>query len=347
MRLLLCGPGASWATHDVYTGLLAGLKATGHLVEEYALGARLNASRVLLEYLWRKQCREGGPLKDVRPNAADVQYHAGQGLLERALRFEPDWVVVVCAAYLHPDVLILARRAGLRLAAVFTESPYDDAEQAKVAPLFDVCFTNERTSVDVLRRANPETHYLPAAYDPATHGPQADPGPAGEQPDVVFVGTGFASRVELLSQVDWRGIDLRLFGWWEDVGAGHPLLPYVHKGLIDNARAGQVYRRAKLALNLYRRPRFGARAESLNPRAYELAADGVFTISQHRAEVAQKFGQLVPEFHSPKQLEGLVRHHLRDEKARTAAGRCLAGLVAHDTYQHRAARLVAHLGAQD
>jgi spore maturation protein CgeB len=340
MRILLCHPGASWATHDVHTGLLAGLQAHGHLVQEYALAGRLQASRVTLEYLWRKQVRTGGPLADVRPNAADVQYHAGQELVTRALRFEADWVVVVCSAYLHPDVLILCRRAGLKLAAVFTESPYDDAEQAKVAPLFDVCFTNERTSVPVLREANPDTHYLPAAYDPATHG-------GGdwwdEQPfDVVFVGTGFSSRIDFLAQVDWTGIGLRLYGFWEDVPKRHPLAPHLHPGLLDNARTAHVYRKARIGLNLYRD--FGRLAgESLNPRAYELAADGVFTLSSPRAEVAERFGPLVPTFSTPKELQTLCRHFLKNEAARRDFAAGLPALVAEDTYHHRAAQLVAHL----
>ena len=81
-----------------------------------------------LEYLWRdSRCGRGGRWRTCAPTPADVQYHAGQEVVTRALRHEADWVVVVCAAYLHPDVLILCRRAGLRLAAVFTESPYDDA----------------------------------------------------------------------------------------------------------------------------------------------------------------------------------------------------------------------------
>jgi spore maturation protein CgeB len=343
VRVLLCHPGASWATQDVHTGLLAGLQAHGHLVQEYALAGRLEASRVTLEYLWRKQVRTGGPLADVRPSAADVQYHAGQELVTRALRFEPDWLVVVCSAYLHPDVLILCRRAGLKLAAVFTESPYDDAEQAKVAPLFHVCFTNERTSVDVLREANPNTHYLPAAYDPEQHG-VGDfwDRREGEPFDVVFVGTGFSSRMDFLSGVDWTGIGLRLYGYWDDVPKRHPLAPFLHPGLVDNARTGQLYRRAKIGLNLYRATG-GRPAESLNPRAYELAADGVFTLSQPRAEVAEKFGPLVPTFTTPKELETLVRHFLKNEPARRDAAKGLPALVAHDTYHHRAAQLVAHL----
>src|SRR5262245_51444893 len=205
MRLLLCHGGAVWATHDVYTGLLAGLRANGHEVFEYALGARLDLSAAWLRQVWRKQRRAGGPLAAVRPSPADVQHHAGEGVLAHALRHEVDWVLVVCGAYFHPDVAILCRRAGLRLAVVFTESPYDDAQQAKVAPLYDVCFTNERASLDVLGAANGDTHYLPAAYDPAAHG--AGMNGSARAHDVVFVGSGFESRVALLSEVDWTGID--------------------------------------------------------------------------------------------------------------------------------------------
>jgi spore maturation protein CgeB len=273
-----------------------------------------------------------------------VQYHAGQEVVTRALRDDADWVLVVCAAYLHPDVLVLCRRAHLPLAAVFTESPYDDAEQAKVAPLFDVVFTNERASVAPLREANPNTHYLPVGYDPAQHGPRAD-GADVPAHDVVFVGTGFDSRVALLSAVDWTGIDLGLYGYWADLPKDHPLRPYVHDGLVDNAAAGVLYRRAKLGLNLYRQPGFvdGAPvpAESLNPRAYELAADGVFTLSHYRAEVGERFGGLVPTFATAEELERRTRRYLQEDTGPTRA--VLPGHVSEDTYTHRAAQLVAHL----
>jgi spore maturation protein CgeB len=331
-----------WATHDVYTGLLGGLRAGGHLVWEYALGARLDASREWFEVLRRKQQKTGGPLAEVEPTAADEQHHASEGALAHALRHEVDWVVVVCGAYFHLDVVELLRRAGLKSAVVFTESPYDDAQQARAAPYYDVCFTNERTSVARLREANPNTHYLPAAYDPETHGWREE---EGEPIDVVFVGTGFASRMELLGQVDWTGIDLRLYGYWDDVPKRHPLAPYLHPGLVDNATTGRLYRRARIGLNLYR-DAGAAGAESLNPRAYELAADGVFTLSQPRAEVSERFGPLVPTFDTPKELETLCRHFLKNEAARRDAAARLSALVAEDTYHHRAAQLVAHLNGE-
>jgi spore maturation protein CgeB len=340
VRILLVHGGAVWATHDVYTGLLAGLQAHGHLVREYALGARLGASHEWLQLLWRKHQEAGGPLQEVEPSAWDEQHHASEGVLSQALRFEPDWVVVVCGAYFHPDIAICAARAGLRLAVVFTESPYDDTEQAKAAPLYRVCFTNERTSVPRLREANPQTHYLPMGYDPAAHGP----GMNGEAPshDVVFVGTGFESRVALLSGVDWSGIGLGLYGVWPDLPPASPLKPFVKEGLVDNAHAGELYRKARIGLNLYRSTG-GAPAESLNPRAYELAADGVFTVAQPRAEQTERLGGSVATFTTAPQLEEAIRTHLADawRRRRTAEG--LPALVSEDTYHHRAARLVAHL----
>jgi hypothetical protein len=201
-----------------------------------------------------------------------------------------------------------------------------------------VCFTNERTSVDVLRKANPNTHYLPAAYDPAQHGPHLN-GDARAH-DVVFVGSGFDSRTELLSCVDWTGIDLGLYGAWGHVDARHPLAPYVRGGLVDNAATGALYRKAKIGLNLYRGTG-GAPAESLNPRAYELAADGVFTLSHDRAEVGERFGGLVPTFATPDELETRMRGWLQEDTGPARAG--LPERVAEDTYHHRAAQLVAHL----
>jgi spore maturation protein CgeB len=356
MRLLVVHPGSLWATHDVYTGLSAGLQAGGHEVIDYALDGRIAASRVWLQYLWRKQVRAGGPLAGERPNEADAIYHAGQEVVARALRFEVDRVLVVCGAYFHPDCAELLRRAGVPTAVVFTESPYDDPEQAKLAPRFDVCFTNERTSVPRLREANPNTHYLPAAYDPAQHGPHLNGSSfssSSERPkqepahDVVFVGSGFDSRRALLAAVDWAGIDVGLYGAWDDLPAGHPLLPHVRAGVVDNARAGALYRQAKIALNLYRASG-GVPAESLNPRAYELAADGVFTISHPRAEVAEKFAAadgapFVSTFATAGELEQRIRYFLARPRTAGLYGAELPRCVTEDTYAHRAAQLVAHL----
>lgn len=360
MRLLLCHPGASYSTHDVWAGYRDALAAQGHELVHYALDGRISHAGAFLASAYR-QARKATPGIE-KPSAADVLYLAGQGVLERALRHNVTGVVAVSGMYLHPDALILLRRAGVRTALLLTESPYDDEAQARVAGLADVVFTNERTSVETLRACNPRTHYLPHAYDPKVHTPTLPPPPSegeagtGDAPshDVVFVGSAFAERVELLSAVDWEGLDLGLYGEWSALGSRSRLRRSVRSGPIDNATAAALYRRAKIGLNLYRRSvGFGRRApridhaESLNPRAYELAACGAFHLSDHRAEVEETFGTLVPTFTDARSLSALARDYLHPESAaarRQMAAR-LPACVAGHTYAARAETLVSHLAA--
>ena len=350
MKILLVHPGASMSTADVHTGLYDGLKAHGATVWEYALDARIEMSGSWLTYCWRK-----GGKSVAQPSAADVLYHAGAELVTRALRVEPDVILAVSAMYLHPDVLVLAKRAGLKVAVLFTESPYDDDRQARLLPWIDLGWTNERLS------ARPKVGYLRHAYDHKVHAPDGDVGETRAH-DVVFIGTGFQERVDLLEAVDWTGIDFGLYGSWDLLGSRHKLRQHLVRtddddpetGYVSNAHAARLYQRAKVGLNLYRRSMgFGKgapqilRAESLNPRAYELAATGSFTLSEARAEVEETFRGLVPTFRTPEELQAKLAYWLAtDRDARRARiKRELPEAVAGHTWHARAAQILADLYA--
>ena len=75
-----------------------------------------------------------------------------------------------------------------------------------------------------------------------------------------------------------------------------------------------LYRAAKIGLNLHRSSATYGRnmprilhAESMNPRAYELAATQSFQISDWRPEVQETFVGAVPTFQSAAELERLIR----------------------------------------
>lgn len=345
MKLLVVHPGASYSTHDVYVALYQALEAQGHELHGYLLDSRIERVGSWLNYLWRKA---GKP--DPRPSASDVIYRASLEALERALRWEVDGALVISAMYFHPATFILMRRAGIKTGLVFTESPYDDNAQFRTAELADVCWTNERSSVRMLRYSNPQTHYLAHGYNAAAHASVGEVDDDVPEHDVVFVGSCFSERVEALSAVDWSGIDFGLYGEWRGLPARHKLRQYVRGGITDNRVALELYRRAKIGLNLYRlsmgfernAPRV-ARADSLNPRAYDLAATGAFQISDARAEVADVFGDSVPTFNRPDQLEGLLRHYLADADARRTHADEARRRVKPHTYAARAAQLTAQL----
>jgi spore maturation protein CgeB len=337
--LLVVHPGADWSTGDMYQGLVPALKRLGVPVVEFPLNATLQLSGGYLHYLHRRARRYGGPLRDVRPTVGDVLYHASAQAIERALLFGCEWVVLMTGMYFSLRVLKMLRRAGLKIAVLLSESPYDTSSEFAFAAEADLCWTTERTAVAPLRLACPRTGYLPHAYDPAKHRPDA-PLPADEAAlpahDVVFVGSGFQERVDLLSAVDWTGIDFGLYGAWRGVGPRHRLRQHLRGQEVDNAVAAALYRKAKVGLNLFRSSvgHAGPRAvrmhgaESLNPRLLELAACGAFTVSEWRREVGDVFGGAVPTFRDAAGLETLLREWLPRDAERASRARSLPGRLA-------------------
>jgi spore maturation protein CgeB len=335
VKILLIQPGASFSTADYYTGLKRGLEQCGHEIIPYRLDARIDSMSRWLDSEWR---RAGKP--DPRPTWADKLYLAGMPMFERALRFVPDWVIVVSAMYVHPDLLVLLKRLGVPVAHVYTESPYDLDKELKVAPYADVVFTNERTCIDAFRAVNPHAYYLPHAYDPEVH--RAD----GEIPedtpahDVVFIGTGFAERIDLLAAVDWSGIDLGLYGTWDLLGSRHRLRRFIRGELVSNARATELYR---TSVGYGRHVPRIEHAESLNPRAYELAACSVYQISDERAEVNELFGFSVDTFTSAEHLERTIRWALEYRENAEYRAQTAQQAVTPHTFAARAQQMTATL----
>ena len=318
--LLLVHPGASSSTADVFNGLSWGLRQLDVNLHEYSLDRRLLWARRFLQSAYRRHVKVNGPLKDTPPQNEDILYLAGQGVIERALQADAEWVIVISGGNFHPACVQLLRRAGRKVGVVLTEGPYWTEWEQQYAASADVCWTNERTSVAAIRQTCPFTFYLPTAFHPEHHRPLEPRELDNDLPahDVVFVGTGFEERIALLEQIDWTGIDLGLYGLWELLPSRHRLRTCVRGRTIDNRDAVILYQKAKIGLNLYRTSKGYGRgmphvegAESLNPRAYELAACGVFQVSDYRAEVSEVFGgHAVPFFQWSGGLEGKIRYFL-------------------------------------
>lgn len=349
MRVLVCAPGAMISTIDVYDGVLAGLSAHGVEVITYALHGRLRAADHVMHAAWRIR-RKTDPAAP-KPTFADICYQSSLGLFERLYRFDPDAVLFVSGVLIVPDVFRLVRKRHL-VGVLLTESPYLFEQERQIAAEADLVWTHERAVVAALKQTQPGARYLPHAWLPGRHDAPLENVPEVPAHDVVFVGTGFPERVRLLEQVDWTGIDLGLYGNWQSVRPDSPLRPFVRAGTIANRDAAALYRRARIALNLYRTPtplagsRLRVSAESLNPRAYELAACGVFTLSERRAEVEEKFGDLVPTFSTATELGTLLRRWLADDAGRQARAARLPACVAEDTWMTRGRQLVADLRAR-
>lgn len=330
-KLLCVHPGASFSTADVYGGLTEALKRRGHDIQEYRLDGRIEESSEYIRWQERRKKRLLGEAYAV-PGGGIMEpiiRHASMTLLEATLTVNPHCLLVFSAMFLHPETAILLRRMGVPIVLLLTESPYDDAKQANLAPFANMVYTNERASVRLMKRWHEQTggkrgakdiEYLPHAYDPGRHWPVTQTrGDADQQVpyhDVVFVGSGFYERQEILQAVDWEGlgVDFGLYGPWPYVGSRNKLRKYLRHGTVPNETTATLYRQAKVGLNLYRESVGTSRnatrikgAESLNPRALELGATGTFHLSNWRPEVEEVFGPLVPTFKTAADLESLIR----------------------------------------
>jgi hypothetical protein len=343
LRILAIHPGASWSVSDVFDGLCYGLKAHGVTVIPYRTDQRIAIASKEMNLRWRQQKKDRPDLP--KPTHADVLYGAGKDALEMALRHDVHAVVVVSAMFLHPDVLILMKRAGLKVFVLFTETPYDLASELKVAAMVDGCWTNERSAVMAFRQVNPNSGYLPHGWHPEKHGPDA---PMLDVPahDVVFVGSGFPERIAFFNAIDWTGIDLGLYGTWKGLGLEKRVKKCVRGEQVNNLAAAALYRKAKIGINLYRsrnQQRMRVTGESLSPRAYELAACGAFHISDFRPEVAEVFGELVPTFRTPAEAGALIQTWLSNDTARLDTAAKLPACVAEASWVQRASTVLGDL----
>lgn len=368
MRILLVHPGSPFSTGDVYSGLLKGLRHAGHDVHEYRLDLRIEEAHDFQGYRQRRN-RKADKAIPRAPIMREVVRIASMPLLEAVLTVLPHWVVVVSGMVLYPDTMVMMNRMGANTALVLTESPYDDDKQARMTPFFQVVTTHERGSVGLMRRwwrqsegklGSDQIHYLPHAYDPEIHHPGARLEPKLDDQvkahDVVFVGSGFQERIEMLEGVDWKELDcdFGLYGHWPYVSKRSPLRPYLRDNIVPNTVTAALYAKAKIGLNLYRQSAGTSRnalrvagAESLNPRALELAAIGVPHVSDWRPEVTEVFGETVPTFTKPAQLQELLRNALANYSAewRDLHGKILQRSVKDWTFDKRAEQLGGILAA--
>lgn len=349
ITILLAHPGASFSTHDVYTGMLAGLEAHGCRVISYRLDEALGFYQNLFEAA-EQGGLQWGTANGERPNVAGF---AGLKGIAELINVAPDYLVSVSGYNLHPSVVMMARKMGITTAVYCTESPYFGVFEAQIAAHYDAICTMERRALPLFEQVAPgRTHYLPHAYNPAVHYPgAAEPDYAA---DVFFVGSAFDERRRLFRAVDWSGVNFvtRGFLWGENADPNVIQLDE----LLDNADAARYYRSSAISLNHHRTTTVygtgeyisGLDAESLGPRAYEISACGGFQLmDDSREERHAVFQGTVPTYksHSALDLERQVRYYLTrpDERARLAQAQREA--VAPHSWHARAAQLLDILTA--
>jgi spore maturation protein CgeB len=340
MRILITSPGPMYSTFDVYAGYAKALRKLGHDVRAFEYHKRLRFYNICLS-AWGQQEES----LNVPPNASQIL--AAEQVVVEAVDCVPDVVLIVTAMSMHRRAFELLDRLCLPTALLLTESPYEDELQAKVVRKggVDLTFTNERTSAEALEEATGvETIYLPHAYDPERHKP-LDVGP-GYQTDVFFHGTLWPKRKRLMNSLDGLPCCIKVGGIWPHADNKKDATHNINS-VIDNADMAKWYSGTKVALNHHREfcmvgeegERYLERggAESLGPRAYEIAACGALQLCDDtRAELDDIFGDSVATYADADDLRSKVEYYLEHDLERQEMAREARERVRDCTFEARA-----------
>ena len=332
-RVLLVEPGPDFSVADVADGWRAGLEANGCDVRSVPLGEYLG-------YFAAAQTAAGVDVESWHDVADMVQ----PVIRSAAFEWWPDLTVVVSGFYVSARTLNLLRARNLPTVIIFTESPYEDRDQAPLAAFADAVIVNDPTNLDLFREHNKHTYYLPHGWNPAKHY-RRKVGPDYAS-DVCFVGSAFPSRIELLEAVDWSGIDLALAGHWSPLRDDSPLRQYVAHDIdqcCPNDETVKLYSGTKASLNIYRKE--AQRPDlvdgwAMGPREVELAALGTFYITEPRGENRERFS-FVPTFDGPDDLSEKLRWWLAHDDDRTEVARKAQAAVAGQTFTEHAKRVLS------
>ncbi|MGD0931846.1 MAG: glycosyltransferase [Candidatus Korobacteraceae bacterium] len=279
-----------------------------------------------------------------------------RAVLEVADAVRPALIFAVRAAYLEPETVARVRQlTGVPFVNHYPDNPYIgvrlDPREASTQRRnlidalrqYSTVWMWERSLVRRLLDDRVAAEYLPFAVDPELFHAQAVTGPlscqsCGAQHKVVFVGTCTRARRREITAIHKHSVAIWGNGWprkWQS--AQHQ----VHAPVYAEAVA-RIHAAAQVSLNVLN-------AESLeghNMRTFEVPASGGVMLARYTAAQDELFpeNEAAAYYRSPGEIDAKIDRLLADGGLRERIRRNGLRLAASETYDHRAAEVLRHVG---
>jgi len=306
---------------------------------ELNLDARVIESRMAMESpVWVR--RANWWLRGRRPT------HLGRfsdRIVDECRMWRPDYLLSMGIAPINRPALAAIGAFGIRRLDYLTDDPWNPAHRARwflnALPMYDAVFSLRRSNLNDLRRAGVRrASYLPFAYCPNLHYPEADATQVAAD-DVIFAGGCDSDRVPVVASIIKAGFRLALYGiLWERFADTREHT----RGQADPQTLRKAHGRAKVALCLPRR----ANRDGHTMRSFELAAMGACVLAEYTDEHREILGEdadTVVYFRSTTEMLEKLRWLVNDADARR---RLSTGLFARitanrNTYRDRLEAMIA------
>ena len=208
---------------------------------------------------------------------------------------------------------------------------HPDHVRAAVADAYDLVFVaSEPFAADLAPRVKRPVHVLLQATDPERFHPE----PGGPTHEILFVGNSRGVRRPVLETLAAAGHDVAVYGGnWKPEFIDPAL---VRGSWIPNGELHRYYAGAAIVLSDHWED---MREEGfISNRVYDALASGAFIVSDRVAGMAAALDDSVAEYDDDAELLAVVEHalaHPEERRARAERGRAL--VLAHHTFDHRAA----------
>jgi spore maturation protein CgeB len=269
-------------------------------------------------------------------------------LLEAALQFRPNVVLVVKGAYIKPSVLHQIKEMTKAILINYaTDDPFNPKvttpDLVKAIPCYDFYISTKSAIVEDLKAAGARAvSYLPFGYKSSLHFPEAPVSTEEKQrfaADVAFIGVADDERLSYIKPLTRiKHLSLALYGpnWTRY----NRLKPFVRGPAV-----GRDYRLAlggaKIALGLLRK----ANRDGHTMRSFEIPACGAFMLAERTDEHLEilREGRDAEFFSTADELVEKIRYYLQhdSERQRIAASGHQRITEGGHTYAHRLCQILS------
>lgn len=341
-RILLYGHETWWRLGDSYR---RAFEALGWEVEVFDVGEREeHLAPWLRPRLGRRLTRHSLMLR--RLGSGDWN----ERLLRWASEQTPDLVFLIGGQFVMPETVEALADASSRVAVFFPDDPTPGAresrpEQIQIARQADATFIWSQQIAAILEEAGAgAVVYLPFAWDPKVHPYMEEP--AGEGPEVVFVGGWDRRREQWLEPVA-ENFDLAIWGpgyWGERTRRGSPVRRAWRGGSLVGEEAAQALARARVSLNLLREQNL---PDGTNMRTFEVPGCGGLPVADRTAGATDILpeGEAGVYFGTREEMVAVIERCLADpDSTRQTREQAHQIVASRHRYVHRASRILSAVG---
>ncbi len=272
-----------------------------------------------------------------------------RALVRLVERTRPDLVLVTGGHRITRHALEALCRRGIPVVLWTTDPPKPSAGLPQTARFYHAVFCQGSEAVQLLRAQGiAALHWLPMACDPEIHRPAVldEETARGLSSPVVFVGSFYPHRAELLRRVAHCGLSIWGPGW-SRLAVGDPLRACVRGAGIGPAHWVRIYSAAKVVLSIhYRSEDERIPVYQASPRVFEALACGAFLLTDRQPDVLALFqdGVHLAAFSDGQDLKRQILHYLdRPAERRRIAATGRREVLRHHTYAHRIVQMLARL----